>query len=61
MRFLCCDHHFTEDEAKQTEEKVGELQDSALQFIDYACPNCGSIDIEDLDNLESVRAMKGHA
>lgn len=63
MRFLCCDcdHRFTEEDANQTEEIVGEVHDSALQFIEYACPHCGSLDIEDLDNLESVRAMKGHA
>lgn len=64
MRYVCldCDASFSEAEAgDRVEETRAELEDPELQFIEFICPGCGSSDIEDEENLENIRALRGHA
>lgn len=49
--FLCCNcaHEFAESQARQSMDGP---------FVQLACPECGSQDIEDAQNLANIRAMK---
>lgn len=50
--FICCkcEYHFPEAAALQTQVAGG--------FIEFCCPYCGSDDIEDAQNLETIQTMK---
>jgi hypothetical protein len=49
--FLCChcEHRFPEAQAL--------IRGTLIEEI--CCPRCGSDDVEDLQNLEAVRTLKG--
>lgn len=53
--FVCCncDLRFTEAASLQ---KVG-----ASGVIEFCCPNCGSDDVEDAVNLDTIQKMKREA
>ena len=52
--FVCCECHtaFAESAAVQTQVTGG--------FVEFCCPNCGSDDIEDAQNLEAIREAKAN-
>jgi rubredoxin len=61
-RLVCCDcgHEFDEAEGEPIEETLSELQDSSFCFVECFCPNCGGDNLEDTENLQALREMKGH-
>jgi hypothetical protein len=60
-----CGNQFLEDDAERGEdvlaglsEEALALEDGELYFVEVFCPQCGSDDLEDVENLEAVREMK---
>jgi rubredoxin len=62
-RLICCDcgYRFYEEDAEEVTDSLGDLQDGELVFIECLCPNCGSDDLEDIENLKALREMKAGA
>lgn len=54
-----CQWEFFEQEVS-IDETFEELQDGELVLVEVFCPNCGSDELEDMQNLIAVRELKGH-
>jgi rubredoxin len=72
-RLVCldCEHEFDEEDAEPFDgvDSLGEalasvasleeLRSGELVLVECFCPNCGSDDLEDVQNLEAIAEMKG--
>jgi transcription initiation factor IIE alpha subunit len=53
--FVCCNCEARFPESAAVQNRV------AGGFIEFCCPNCGSDDIEDAVNLETIQTVKSEA